>query len=508
MIQIVLSFLEGIVLITSPCILPVLLMVLAASLEGGEKKVFGVIAGFVLSFTAFTLIAHTPGINPVLVRNSALALLFLFGLGLLSETAFRSFGTGEGFVSCMGLGALIGFVWCPYPGPIFATLLVQLLHHEANFLSYVLVFAFSLGAGISMLVLTLCGKQLMKHRGITANTLRKPFGALVVISVLFIASGFDPDSLASPQETPATSPLSLEKALATPYPAPEIVGISDWFNSKPLTIASLKGKVVLVDFWTYSCVNCVRTLPHITDWDKKYRDKGLVIIGVHTPEFEFEKNADNVKAALAAHGITYPVALDDHMTTWKSFDNHYWPAHYLIDKQGKVVYTHFGEHDYDITENNIRYLLGLKDKVAADDAPAPAGHQTPETYVGYNRMQHFAGGNTTHDVDVRYHLPDSIPADNWALEGKWNVGAENITAKEKGAKITLHFVAKKVFLVLGNKDKPIHLSLTLNGKPLKSVTVDHHSLYELASQDKLQDGTLEITSDSAGLEAYAFTFGQ
>ncbi len=154
----------------------------------------------------------------------------------------------------------------------------------------------------------------------------------------------------------------LEDALPKPYAAPEFTGIAGWLNSQPLTMASLKGKVVLVDFWTYSCINCVRTLPYVTSWDKKYRDKGLVIIGVHSPEFEFEKKTDNIKTALGKYGIAYPVAIDNHLDTWASFKNEYWPEHYLIDKNGQVVYTHFGEGKYNVTENNIRYLLGLKDR--------------------------------------------------------------------------------------------------------------------------------------------------
>jgi thiol-disulfide isomerase/thioredoxin len=300
---------------------------------------------------------------------------------------------------------------------------------------------------------------------------------------------------------------SLKDGLAQPYPAPAIVGIDQWFNSAPLNISDLKGKVVLVDFWTYSCINCVRTLSTITAWDEKYRDAGLVIIGIHTPEFEFEKNPDNVKASLAAHTIRYPVALDSHSSTWESFNNHYWPAHYLIDKQGNVVYTHFGEGDYDITENNIRALLGLKAEAAVSQSEPQNKAETPETYLGYARAQHFAT-KMPHDIDVIYVPPETLPYNAWSLFGKWNVGAENITAKGKGAAITLHFTAKKVFLVLGNTDAPVHLSIKLNGKPQKGITVDHHSLYQVASQDTSKSGMLEITADNTGLEAYAFTFGE
>ena len=193
----------------------------------------------------------------------------------------------------------------------------------------------------------------------------------------------------------------------------------------------LKGKVVLIDFWTYSCINCVRTLPYITDWDRKYRDQGLVIVGVHAPEFEFEKKLDNVKAAIAQHGIRYPVALDNNLSTWVNFNNRYWPAHYLIDREGKVVYTHFGEGQYDVTENNIRYLLGLKSGVEPVKAEAPAEnlYQTPETYLGYARANSFGGDQpVVHNAEKAYRFPDELAEDEWALSGKWRVDTQKITA--------------------------------------------------------------------------------
>lgn len=312
----------------------------------------------------------------------------------------------------------------------------------------------------------------------------------------------------------------LTDGLPEPYQAPAIGGISAWINSEPLTKKDLKGKVVLVDFWAYSCVNCVRTLPYINEWDKKYRDKGLVIIGVHAPEFDFEKDVENVKRAVKKWHVTYPVALDNDQVTWNNFSNRYWPAHYLISKQGKVVYTHFGEGKYDVTENNIRELLGISGEVESG-AKQEQSHidQTPETYLGYARMQHFVGEKPVHDQTTAYSFPDALPVHGWALEGKWNIGSEKITAAEKDAKLRLHFTSKKVFLVLGTKSgKPIEATLTLGGKPLDAqagkdapkgkLTVDSHTLYELVAQDSPATGVLEITTNDAGLEAYAFTFGK
>ena len=302
---------------------------------------------------------------------------------------------------------------------------------------------------------------------------------------------------------------TLQNGVETPYPAPSIEGIERWINSDPLTIESLKGKVVLVDFWTYSCINCIRTLPYITAWDSKYRDKGLTVIGIHSPEFEFEKDSDNVIKALAKYGIRYPVALDNHLATWTSFDNRYWPAHYLINKEGKVVYTHFGEGNYDITENNIRFLLGLPKEQLSQDAVSATRQQTPETYLGYARTQHFAGiPALIHDSAARYALPAELPVNYWALLGKWRVEADKIVSLDTANAIRLNFKAKKVFLVLGSEhNTPIKVTVKLDGIEKNKFTVTNHSLYELLSLKQAGTGTIEISSDTDGLEAFAFTFG-
>lgn len=327
------------------------------------------------------------------------------------------------------------------------------------------------------------------------NRLRDGLAALLLLSFATV--------------TPAA--LKLERGLATPYAAPEFAGIGAWLNSPPLTLQQLKGKVVLVDFWTYSCINCVRTLPHITAWDRKYREQGLVIVGVHSPEFEFEKKLDNVKAAIAKHGIRYPVAIDNAFATWDRYHNRFWPAHYLIDREGQVVYTHYGEGRYDVMENNIRYLLGMKEPIAAGahEVPAYSDAQTPETYLGYQRADRFASKESLQqDRQATYRFPDALAADNWALNGKWKVEGERIVSSESGAALRLHFRARKVFLVLGARDnKPRRASLALNGKPAGAIIINGTTLYELIDQREAKAGLLEIRAEGPGLEAYAFTFG-
>lgn len=525
--EIGLSFVEGLALIASPCILPVLPLVLGASVEGGKRRPFGIILGFVLAFTAFAMLSrqlvNALGIDLDIIKYGSLIFLALFGLVLLSERLSLVFSNAtqrfanagnsiaanakDGFGSGVLIGMLIGLIWTPCAGPILAAVLVQIIRQESDISALFLVGSFALGAGVPMLVISLMGRKIMNKLGFFtthAEAIRKTFGVIILLSVGFIASGIDAQSLFTKKETPISNVVGLQDALPTPYPAPEFVGIEAWLNSNPLTMHSLEGKVVLIDFWTYSCINCVRTLPYITKWDATYRDKGLVIIGVHAPEFEFEKDVNNIKAALAKHNIQYPVAVDNKLDTWTAFQNQYWPAHYLINQKGEVVYTHFGEGNYAQTENNIRHLLGLDSINGAEEVKTFTRGQTPEIYLGYSRAENFASPEKTSP----FTTPKFLPADNWALSGKWKIEAERIIAQEKNAKLQINFTAGKVFLVLGtNNGKPITISLTLNGKTYKTLTITQHTLYQLVDQGAAKNSLLEIVSAESGLEAYAFTFG-
>jgi cytochrome c biogenesis protein CcdA/thiol-disulfide isomerase/thioredoxin len=542
LIQPILAFAEGIALILSPCILPILPLILSSSLEGGKNRPFGIIVGFVLAFSMFALasrqLVSALGIDPAIIQMGSLILLAFFGLTLLSNRLSDKFqnltagianigglqsktGHKNGFFSGIIIGGLIGLIWTPCAGPILAAVLVQVILQESHFSSIFIVLSFAFGASLPMLIIALTGRKVLNKMTFLythAHLIRKIFGVIILISVGFLATNaYAKLSLFTQNDTTQETPASaLKDGLDTPYPAPDLVGLQQWMNSNPLTLESLKGKVVLIDFWTYSCVNCVRTLPHITQWDEKYRDAGLVVIGIHAPEFDFEKNPNNVKVALTKHTIKYPVALDNDFQTWRNYNNRYWPAHYLINKDGQVVYTHFGEGHYDTTENNIRFLLGLDQSAKAEIPQEFSSNQTPETYLGYDRAERLDNQIIIQDVadkPSQYTFPVNLPNDHWGLSGQWIMSKDHITAQDAHASLRLNFTAKKVFLVLGSAtEKPMTIHLKLNGKPLEknqgTLIIKDHNLYELVDQGETKTSLLEITTDNKGLEAYAFTFGE
>lgn len=544
LVNIFLAFVEGFALIISPCILPILPIILSGSLSGSKKRPFGIIIGFIFTFSLFTFFSHqlvqSTGIDLTLVRYFSYALLIMLGVIMISTYLTEKFthsmrklanvgstlaianNSQGGLISGILFGSLVGLIWTPCAGPILAAVIVQTALQQTTTTSFIIILSFGAGAAIPMLVIALFGRKIMDRVGFFkthAIALRKALGVIIIAAVLYMIYGTDV-SFAIPK-TPNQSQARLIDGIHFPYPAPALFDSTEWINSPPLQLSQLKGKVLLIDFWTYSCINCIRTIPYLNDWYKKYHQYGFEIIGVHTPEFEFEKQINNVKNAIVKEEIHYPVVLDSQYVTWRNFKNNYWPAHYLIDKNGNVVYKHFGEGEYDVTENNIRYLLGMKADTISNNAPTNEFNpgETPETYLGYARADHNRSPESvSQNHAAKYSFPLELTTDQWALQGAWKIERDKIVSAQAGAIIKIHFNAKKVYVVMGSENGlSMNVKVLLNGEPLidekgsdvvnSSINVNKHTLFNVIELKQAGNGILQLIPSAAGLELYTFTFG-
>jgi cytochrome c biogenesis protein CcdA/thiol-disulfide isomerase/thioredoxin len=524
------AFLAGLITAISPCVLPVLPILLAGGASG--RRPYGIIAGLIGSFTIFTVagasLLDAVGLPDDFLRNLAIALLFLLAAtllvprfaGLLERpflfmTRRRASADSNGLV----LGASLGLVFVPCAGPVLAAVTALSATGDIGVRTFAVTFAYALGAALPMLAIAIGGQHVARLRH-NAEPIRRVAGALIGITAFAIALGADQrfttavpgytEELQERVERNATARRELRELTDAGEPtaaaalAPEVQGIAEWINSEPLTLRRLRGKVVLIDFWTYSCVNCLRTLPHLKAWDRAYRDDGLTIIGVHAPEFAFERVPANVRTAVRKLGIRYPVALDNDFATWRAYANEYWPAKYLIDRTGRVRYFHFGEGEYEETEQLIRRYLGEADGEAGELVDrTPTFHATPESYLGFARLDRFAGGRVVPNRMAAYRFPPVLFADQLAYAGRIRVEDERIVAGP-GARVRLRFSARQVNLVLGGRGK---VRVLLDGKPVSTVAVaGEPRLYTLLELPGLTEGLLEL-SFAPGLSAYAFTFG-
>jgi cytochrome c biogenesis protein CcdA/thiol-disulfide isomerase/thioredoxin len=576
---IIVGIAAGFLAAISPCVLPVLPVVLVAGAEPagtssasaddagepagrsgrgtpfrlhGLRRPLAVIAGLVLSFSLIILagsellsLLHLPQDS---LRDAGIALLILVGLGYLIpplgallERPFarvhtrKPSGAAGGFV----LGLALGVLYVPCAGPVLAALTVVGATHRVGLTAVVLAAAFAVGTAVPLLAVAVAGGQLTGRVAAIRRhaTQARMIGGvvLVAVAVAIAANAFaglqrdlpgystalqgsakirkQLNGITGARQTSLTDCNPNATSLVNCGPAPNFKGITAWLNTsggKPLSISELRGKVVLVDFWTYSCINCQRTLPHVEAWYAKYAKYGFVVVGVHTPEFAFEHVVSNVRSQAAALGVRYPVAIDDNYATWDAYDNEYWPADYLIDASGDVRHVHFGEGDYATTEQLIRQLLvaahpGLA-LPPATDVPdkTPTGELSPETYVGYDRLQYLVPSSTVaQNRPAAYHFPASLPVGGLGASGIWTFHAQEATAGS-GARLELSFLAQDVYLVLGGSGS---IDVSINGQHTQTIRVNGiprlYTLYQAASANT---GTLQLQV-SPGVQAYDFTFG-
>jgi cytochrome c biogenesis protein CcdA/thiol-disulfide isomerase/thioredoxin len=538
-VLLLIGLIAGIATALSPCVLPVLPILLAGGASG--RKPFRIIAGLVLSFTAFTLFASwllgKLGLPQDLLRNLAIVLLFVMAavllvpqVGLFVErrlavfSRLRPANAGGGFL----LGVTLGLVFVPCAGPFLGAITAAAGREQFGGRTIAATLAYAIGAAIPMLLIAIGGREASARIRSHAETIRMASG--VVIALVAFGLVFHVDDHLAKISAPWTTYLqdkfegssSGKRELAklrgggalavvrkTPgnLPdygvAPQIHANGDWINSKPLTIAQLRGKVVLIDFWTYSCINCLRTLPHLEAWNATYRKQGLVIIGVHTPEFAFEHVASNVRAAVKRLGVTYPVVQDNRFKTWDNYSNQYWPAEYLIDKTGHVRHTHFGEGQYGETEQLIRQLLGAHGaKSTQMPDTTPTGLLTPETYLGYQRLNNYVGTPVSPDIVAPYRLPSELPQNSIAYGGQWKLAPERATAV-RDSHLVLHFHAKNVYIVLGGRGT---VRASIDGRVVKTIPVTAQKLYTVRASKRTADTTVDLAF-TPGVQAYSFTFG-
>ena len=532
-------------------------------------------------------------------RWLAIALLAVFGLTLLlprfadhlmrplvsAGNRLSNFARGDGqqvragssFRSSFLLGIATGLLWAPCAGPILGLVLTGAALRGASVGTTLLLLAYAAGAATSLALALLIGGRLftaMKRSLGAGEWIRRGIGAAMLGGVVAIAFGLDTGVLArvstvatggieqklvdrfSPGATPA-NPGAIASASvdsgammraaqvipadAAPLPVegvlPPLNGAVEWLNSPPLTAQDLRGKVVLIDFWTYSCINCLRSLPYVKAWAQKYKDQGLVVIGVHAPEFAFERNIDNVKKATRDLGVDYPVAIDNNYAIWRALNNQYWPAHYFVDAQGRIRHHHFGEGDYAESEKVIQQLLAEAghpgaSKVAlgivgtsaqgVEAAADSADMRSPETYIGYERAENFASpGGEAEDKVRTYSAPSQPAVNDWGLAGAWTVGAEHATLAAASGRIVYRFHARDLHLVLGpgQDGKPIRFRVSVDGAAPGAAhgsdvaadgsgTVTEQRLYQLVRQSgDVSDHTFSIEFLDPGVQAYAFTFG-
>lgn len=575
------AFLSGLVTILAPCIWPVLPIVLSSSIQGGggHKRPLGITIGVMLSFLIFTLSISTLvalfGLDPNVIRLFAVIIIALLGLTMVIpvlavrfeiavsrlSNIFNRTGKAQqneflpGFVT----GLSLGVVWSPCAGPILASIAALAATGNVSIQVVLVTLAYVVGVGIPLFAFAYGGQRFVhRARGINKYTARiqQIFGVLMILTAFLIytnkdkeiqvallnrfpvlataLNGFETNDSVTTELRKLRGDISdfATKNSSSLYnenkKAPEFVGVTKWLNlpdgKNNLTLAELKGKVVLIDIWTYTCINCVRTLPHVTSWYEKYKDKGFVVVGVHTPEFAFEKETVNVQNAIKQFNIKYPVAQDNDFATWNAYNNLYWPAEYLIDSKGVIRRTHFGEGKYDEMEEAIQGLLkeagqDVGENIVQISDQTPTTQTSPETYLGAGRMLYLQGIGKADVGEQNFERPKTISLNKFSFVGNWIVQDE-YSQSGKDASLIYNFIGEHLYLVL-KKGQAVdgEIEVFIDGKvitPEQSgldvkngvMTVSTDKLYDIVNmKGNTKNHLLELRFKTPGVQAFAFTFG-
>lgn len=616
---IIFAFASGLVTALTPCVLPILPIILSTGAQQGRRRPLGIVLGLTLSFTFFTLFLTTivKALNapPDLLRSLAIFTLFFFGLTMLvprlgqffeqvtskiTNRVGARFSNKEGFIGGLVMGTSLGLLWTPCAGPILASVITLAATSTITLEAILITFAYACGSATVLLLIAYGGKTItnkLKTIGVHTVSIQISFGVIMILMSLAIFFNADRrfqtyiiqnlpswaltplatiesneqvSSLLSQLANTPTSQQAIQldtsRLLSNYGNAPEISGISQWFNTenKQYSIKELKGKIIIIDFWTYSCVNCIRTLPYLRTWHEKYADKGLVILGIHSPEFAFERVPSNVQKAITDFEIKYPVALDNEFKTWQAYSNHYWPAKYLIDTNGVIRYRHFGEGRYEDTERAIQLLLSEAGQQADLEISKATNIQaqtnrTPETYMGYARLDParlIVSNPLPKDTFHTFPPMPKLSPHQFALSGQWKITQEYAEANP-GAKIQFQFYSNEANLVMSNTDKLAQQSantaivtpaavqdnnipkgtnfctnevcigaseLDQTGVPVKVhilspmlintnndlregiVYVNQSKLYRLVELSKTSENIIELEFPEGGVRLYAWTF--
>jgi cytochrome c biogenesis protein CcdA/thiol-disulfide isomerase/thioredoxin len=537
------AFVAGVGTALSPCVLPVLPIALSAGATGGTRRPLGIVTGLALSFTfvtvAFVYVIHALGLPNDLLRTIAIIGLIVFGLALvlppigdrleawLSRLVPKTISGrgGEGFGSGLLVGFGLGAVYTPCAGPILAGVITLSASQTFTAGRLATALAYGIGSAVALYFLMLGGRRLTRRLSQRSGRFQQALGAVMVLVAVLMSANLDvrfQNAIAADLPSFLVNPTGgLEESGSVRSRLADVRGGNAGAIAVDLADLRRKHRVVLIDFWTYTCINCIRTLPELKAWDAKYRADGLTIIGVHTPEFPFEKDASNVGSAVAENKLEYPVVQDNDYTTWNASRNQYWPAKYLIDANGVVRYVHFGEGEYAKTERAIRSLLAEAGnrrlgRLSRAKVEKPTGLATPETYLGSERADRFENGRITEGVHDYGKGTPRVAPDHLAYRGKWGIAPDGAVSGP-GARLFLSFRAREVYLVLGSPEQARTTKLLLDGKPVPArlagpdvrrgaVRVGAQRLYRLIKLPKAGDHELELRPQ-AGTRGYAFTFG-